>query len=152
MGRTERAELLIYALPCVKYIAGKQLQYRQLSSCSTAAQRGRMGKGVRGREAGEGICILRTHSQCCIAETNTNVNQISSDHHNLRGKKNYHDPATQYRMGLTSPRENHSSKTHISTVHCSTIYNSQDMGSTRFSSTDEWIIRCAPYIEWNIVQ
>lgn len=104
-----------------------------------------MGKGVCGREAGDDICILITHSQCCIAETNNNVNQISSDHHYLWGKKNYHmTQQSQYRMDLTSPRENHKSKTHVPTVHCGTIYNSQDMESTRFSSTDEWIIRCGP--------
>ena len=76
-----------------------------------------MGKGVRGREAGDDICILTTHSQCCIAETNNNVNQISSDHHYLWGKKNYHmTQQSQYRMDLTSPRENHTSKTHVPTV------------------------------------
>ena len=54
--------MLIYTLPCVKYIASKQLQYRQLMFCS--GQRGRMGNwggnSQRGSIRGRGIPAKQT--------------------------------------------------------------------------------------------
>lgn len=60
VGRTERAGLIIYALPCVKYIAGKQLPACRQQLMFHSGPEGRIGKGVEWEEAGEGICILRT--------------------------------------------------------------------------------------------